>query len=81
MFEEIGYKEVKQAKNTQHLIEYSKTNKYKETQIITFHTLAKTVSKDLGVNGVYEGHCIFVNELQAINKQVEELGWLEELDK
>ena len=78
MFEKLGYKEVKQAKNTQHLIEYSKTNKYKETRIITFHTLPKAVSKDLKVNETYEGCCIFVDELQAINKQVEELGWFDE---
>lgn len=83
MFEKLGYHLIKQASNTQHLIEYQKTNKkYGETETISFNTSGRTITKYLetryGDEGYcYEEHCIFINELKAINKQVEELwGWL-----
>lgn len=75
MFEELGYKQLKQMKNYKHLLVYEKYDaRYKETSVITFNTSGKVISKELND----EGWCIFIPELQAINKQVEELGWNKE---
>ena len=73
MFEKLGYKLIKQPKEYNHLIEYQKyVKEFDELSIITFNTSARVVSKELNL----EGWCIFMPELQAINKQVEELHWL-----
>ena len=72
MFEELGYRQLKQLKNYKHLLVYEKyDSRFKETSVITFNTSARVFSKELND----EGWCIFFPELQAINKQVEELGW------
>lgn len=72
MFEKLGYKLIKPSKNEEHLIIYEKyQSQFDETSRITFNTSGRVISKELND----EGWCIFINELQAINKQVEELGW------
>lgn len=70
MFEELGYKLIKPSKNEEHLIVYEKYQRqFDETSRITFNTSSRVISKELND----EGWCIFIPELQAINKQVEEL--------
>lgn len=72
MFEKLGYKLIKQKQQWQHLIVYEKYTKiFDETETITFNTSGRIIMKEL--NG--ECGCIFIKELEAINKQVEELGW------
>ena len=75
LFEELGYKKLIQEPCREYLIQYQRVNKYNEMQIITFNTSGRVISKDLIANGHCEGYCIFINELQAINKQIDELGW------
>ena len=72
MFEKLGYKQIKQHKHLTHLIVYEKYDRqYDETSKITFNTSGRVISKELND----EGWCIFIPELRAINKQVEELRW------
>lgn len=72
MFEKLGYKLIKQKKQWEHLIVYEKYDKrFDETETITFNTSGRVIMKELND----EGGCIFIKELKAINKQVEELGW------
>ena len=74
MFEELGYKLIKQPKKYNHLIEYQKyVKQFDELSTITFNKSARVFSKELNL----EGWCIFMPELQAINKQIEELQWNE----
>lgn len=63
MFEELGY----EIKDTEYYIEYFKKNDYiqfwkNNFNKITVHSLSGTMALD-------------IRELQAINKQIEELGW------
>ena len=75
MFEELGYKAI----NTQHSIEYIKWKGQKE-QSIYFDSATKT----LGIyiydtyDDVYDILTVDMPTLKAINKQCEELGWLDE---
>ena len=72
MFKKLGYKQIKQKKQWEYLIVYEKyTKRFDETSTITFNTSGRVIFKEL--NG--EGWCISIPELQAINKQIEELGW------
>ena len=78
MFEELGYDEIYQNK---HYMFYVKdlvnTPEYERYCIhLEFNFDTKTFNKTYGDdNTVYE---ITVEGLKAINKQIEELGWLDE---
>ena len=69
MFEELGY-EVISKPNT---ITYRLNKGY--FYYICFKLNKKTVYKSKGICGKEVASSITTNELQAINKQVEELGW------
>lgn len=72
MFEELGYRKIKSPKNYEHLVLYEKCDiRNREISTITFNKYGKNFSKEL--KG--ETWCIAFEELQAINKQVEEFGW------
>ena len=70
MFEELGYKETE---NDIYFLKYYKTCKLMHDKEIKFHKLDKTftVKDDNGINHRW----INLKEIQAINKQIEELGW------
>ena len=76
MFEKLGYKETE---NDIYFLKYYKICKLHHDKEIKFHKLDKTfcVKDDYGT--LYRW--IDLEELQAINKQVEELGWLNENNK
>lgn len=64
MFEKLGYRYMKSLSNKEHIW-------YRNTKIkseIVFNLIGKSISND---------YAIKLKELQAINKQVEELGWYE----
>ena len=69
MFEKLGYKYTKYGND----IEFNKQFEYAEVKIY-FADFAKTIeiSSDKDIT-----FTIDIEELQAINKQVEELGWNE----
>lgn len=69
MFEELGYEEISKP-NT---ITYRLNKGY--FYYICFKLNKKTVYKSKGTCGKEVASSITTNELQAINKQVEELGW------
>lgn len=73
MFEELGYKE---AENDIYFLKYYKPGKLSHDKEIKFHKLDKsiTVKDDNRINYRWFN----MKELQAINKQAEELGWLDE---
>jgi hypothetical protein len=74
MFEKLGYRQLKQPKNYQHLLVYEKYDgRFRETSLITFNTSGRVFSKTLNE----EGWCIFIDELKAINQQCKELGWID----
>ena len=70
MFEELGYKETE---NDIYFLKYYKPCKLQSDKEIKFHKLDKTftVKDDNSISHRW----INVPELQAINKQIEELGW------
>lgn len=64
MFEELGYKEE---------VKYREKVYEKDDKIITFDLEKKNII----CNNFYDGYeSINMQELQAINKKVEELGWI-----
>ena len=64
MFEELGYKEE---------VKYREKVYEKDDKIITFNLEKKNII----CNNFYAGYeSINMQELQAINKKVEELGWI-----
>ncbi len=69
MFEELGYELKNNDKNEWY---YQRGTEFYNTSIISFDEEDKTIH-------VHDGGCgnvpIYVEELKAINKQVEELGW------
>jgi hypothetical protein len=73
MFEELGYKETE---NDKFFLKYYEICKLQNDKEITFHKGDRTITvKD--DNGTR--HRWFnLKELQAINKQISELGWLDE---
>ena len=72
MLEELGYE--KFGETTKHIVYRNKEHNY----YVTF----ELIHKSFLVHKPYTTfNLITLKELQAINKQVEELGWLEELDK
>ena len=62
MFEKLGYRYMRLLSNKEH-IWYRHTKRKSE---IVFNLIGKSISND---------YAIKLEELQAINKQVEELGW------
>lgn len=78
MFEELGYKMDDEWKDAGDLYYYKSTTNCKYAIEIWFDLIDKSFAKY--INDDYcEGDCICIpmQELQAINKQVEELGWNE----
>lgn len=70
MFEKLGYKETE---NDIYFLKYYKPYRLQHDKEIKFHKLDKTftVKDDNGINYKW----IDMEELKAINKQIEELGW------
>lgn len=73
MFEELGYKEKKDKSKT---ITYVLKNGY--FYYIVFKINKKSVYKSKSVPGKEVSSSITIKELQAINQQCKELGWLED---
>lgn len=73
MFEKLGYKYYE---DDIYFLKYYKTYKLSHDKEIKFHKADKTftVKDDNGINYRW----INLKELQAINKQIEELGWNKE---
>lgn len=75
MFEELGYKKC------QYFTEPNKKLKYykDDDNVIIFYInmIPEIMNKTFEKTGEYDGMCdgITTEELEAINKQVEELGW------
>lgn len=76
MFEELGWEQVK---NNIEEISYQReiyTNKYSDTISRYSH-----IDFDLYTRMVYASNYLTLEEIHAINKQIEELGWLDVKDK
>ena len=78
MFEELGYKDT--STEYVHLIHYEKTfndGKFLTHKIIEFDTKDEFLCVAREINGVCNYGAFYFEDglLQAINKQVEELGW------
>lgn len=79
MFEELGYKVFDD--NKYHMKGYLKKNFIDETCYIEFDLEDKTVRSFVGSDSPFTPDRdaeIDLKELKAINKQIEELGWLDE---
>ena len=77
MFEKLGYEYLHYIRDDgieEEFIEYSKT-RYKIEYVIEFNLLTKQIEFINGKRLTGSWHTIELKELQAINKQVEELGW------
>ena len=78
MFEKLGYEQ--RVNNESHIVymkyEYLDFNKSKE-YIIEFHNKDKSLEKFSEYTHIHliGSETIKIKELQAINKQIEELGW------
>ncbi len=70
MFEELGYEIIVNSKTT---LNYEKEGLYMDKEIV-FELLDKSVTAGYGT-----GECchISMQELQAINKKCQELGWVD----
>lgn len=73
MFEELGYKKICNKPKQNFHIEYTKYDDYLNKTIIIQFWCDKSIDK---INGNDEAEFIDMQELQAINKKVKELGWL-----
>lgn len=76
MFKKIGYNAINK---TEYEIAYFNDRTNEE---ILFNLVGKTV--EIYIEGADEGYysqCMDMRELKAINKKVEELGWLDERNK
>lgn len=62
MFEKLGYRYMKSLSNKEHIWYRNRLTKSE----IVFNLIGKSISNDCAIE---------LKELQAINKQVEELGW------
>lgn len=72
MFEELGYEKIDYTNSIDKtFIEYIKHFKLKRDRIIAFY-LDKTIAV---FEEIAHKDCFTMQELQAINKKVEELGW------
>ena len=75
MFEELGYGQVIGDKERYGIGEFIQYRNYEYSRWITFNFYDKTINCGMYDDPV-EPMDITINELKAINKQVEELGWL-----
>ena len=64
MFEKLGYRYMKSLSNEEHI--WYRNSRIKNE--IVFYLISKSISND---------YAITLEELQAINQQVKELGWYE----
>ena len=75
MFEQLGYKEISSSNNRK---------VFKKDNLVTSYTIvfeygAKTINIYSSINGHgFNSKDMTMQELKAINKQVEELGWFDE---
>ena len=69
MFEELGYKIIQNNRKT---LNYEKEGLFMDKEIV-FELLDKNVTVGYGTGECCE---VSMKELQAINKKVEELGWI-----
>lgn len=69
MFEELGYKEIK-SDNEYNIICYERYTPKRDKEEIVFHRNKHFATF---LNGKFS--YVFIKELKAINKQIEELGW------
>ena len=75
MFEELGYKNIRDNCN---YIEYEKAIDFAHL-VYTFYVGAHCFEKSVFVDKNFKEIApIYPNEVKAINKQLEELGWLDE---
>lgn len=76
MFEKLGYSK---APEFEEVVIFRKGYDEYSAKIIEFNKTRKTVVVYLIYSYTNSDHCSAdMNELKAINKQVEELGWLDE---
>lgn len=70
MFEELGYERIPKRLNQMYDIKY-----YKDDDNVFYFNLER---KNFLKSGEYDGMCdnITMQELQAINEKVKELGWI-----
>ena len=73
MFEELGYIKIKQINELR--IVYRDTKHKKNIVFFINKKIGKENSNNVGVSGMYEWFTM--QELQAINEKVKELGWNE----
>lgn len=76
LFKELGY--IKRENKKTGYVEYNQENKKTgETCTISFEPQAKTIMCSLYIKGFIMSRSLAFNidELKAINKKVEELGW------
>lgn len=74
MFEELGYKKIENGKDKVFHIEYVKYDKQEDKSITIQFWNDESFDK---INNFEEVEYITMQELKAINKKVEELGWEE----
>ncbi len=72
MFEELGYIKIKQLNDLRIVYRDKKHNK--NIAFFVNRRIRKENSNNFGVSGMYEWFTM--QELQAINEKVKELGWL-----
>ena len=74
MFEKLGYQQFIGDKEHYSIGEFIQYNNYEHSRWIRFDFYDKTINCSMYDEPV-EAMDITINELKAINKQVEELGW------
>ncbi len=77
MFEKLGYEK---EENSRRIYWYSK-HFISETNVISFRKTTKVLNNYIEYDSPFAPNApllLSIEELQAINKQVEELGWLNE---
>lgn len=78
MFEELGYEKI--TENYFNYMEYTKKENEDIQLVISFNGTSKTTMASMYEKGnpKSRGLAITIQELQAINEKVKELGWLDE---
>ena len=78
LFEKLGYKKI--TKNYYNYLEYIKKENEEVDLVISFEGSSKTVMASMYEKGKPRSRslAIIMEELQAINEKVKELGWLDE---
>lgn len=79
LFEELGYKMDNEWEEYGDLYYYIDVSGRKRAVEIWFDLREKKFAKCIDDFCEGDARCIDMQELQAINKQVEELGWLDEV--